>query len=156
MIIYNKIQGISFPLDKGKFQFASLYKGELRLSDVAICASPSSDVIVLKDGTYRIDEGVLYIQATRTFWKSLKATCHEYEKFFNWKCRRIYLLSEYFLEDLENPPVETEVIIHRWWRNDKIKALETDAETLNWYKMKKETPFDLAISNFKLFEKDMI
>lgn len=152
MIIKNKVDG--FDLSIGTFKFASLYKGELRLFDAAVCGSPGSDVISLIDGSYRIDKGVLYIRATRTFWKSLRATCYEYE-FSNWKGRRIYFLSEYFLEDLENPPIETEVIIHRWWRGDKkLKAFETDANTLNWYKMKKEHPFEVAISDFKLFERD--
>ncbi len=149
-IIANHIKGNLYATS-GDFQFALLKdRCELILrNDPAIC-SQRDDLISLKDGKYRIEGGVLYIKATRIYFGYLPDYC---EKEDVWSPRAIYWPDEKFLLSLENPPEVKEVIIKRWWRNNKkIQAIELSEDDPRWYKAKVEHPFEMAIENFRLNE----
>ncbi len=151
-IIKNQIKGqVS---TGGSFEFAFLVdKNELILrNDAAICSN-REDRISLKDGKYRIEGGVLYIKATRIYFGYLPDYCENQEV---WSGRALYWPNERFLASLENPPEVKEVIIKRWWRNNfKFLGIELSVDDKRWYKFKEEHPFEMAISNFVLNEKNI-
>ena len=152
MIIKNQInRDLSFSSSAGESPFASLNKGDFSVSEKILKASYSSDMIALKDVKYRLEGGILYIQATQIFHENLSRFATYYETF--WSCRNIYLIEERQLELLENPPEIKEVVIKRWWRNNlKFQAYEHLEEVSYWFKLKEERPFEAALSNFKLRE----
>lgn len=135
----------------GSFEFAFLKDiKELILRTIPAFAGQRDDLISLKNGVYRIEEGVLYIKATRIYFGYLPDYC---EKEDVWSPRAIYWPDEKFLLSLENPPKVKEVIIKRWWRNNKkIQAIELSEDDPRWYKAKTEHEFEIAISNFVLNE----
>jgi len=153
-IIANHIKGNLYATS-GDFEFAFLKdRCELILrNDPAVC-SQRDDLISLKDGKYRIEGGVLYIKATRIYFGYLPNYC---EKEDVWSPRAIYWPDEKFLLSLENPPEVKEVIIKRWWRNNKkIQAIELSEDDPRWYKAKVEHPFEMAIENFRLNESNLV
>jgi hypothetical protein len=155
MIVKNVMSRLNCDLT-GNFKFASLTNGKLRILEEPLQSSVRSDSISLKDGKYRVIDGVLYIEATRLYYEYVP---HFAEKVENWGIRDIYLIDQEQLDALENPPTLTEVIIHRWWRNNKkILAYEIpfspaqETTDKKWFKCKLETPFEYAGSKFVVRE----
>ncbi len=153
MIIKNQINGLS-SADSGSFEFALLKdRTELILRNEIISCDTRDDLISLKDGKYKIINGVLYIKAIRVFWKYLPDYLEKYD---TWSCRSIYIPRKNFMESVENPPEIKTVIIKRWWRNNKkIQAIELSDSDPNWYKVKEECLFEIAIGNFRLNESNL-
>lgn len=152
MIVKNVInKDLRFTAGAGESPFASLNKGNFSVSEKILKASSTSDTISLKDVKYRLEGGILYIQATQIFHENLSRFATYYETFFS--CKNIYIIGERQLELLENPPEIKEVVIKRWWRNNlKLQAYEHPEEASGWFKLKEEHPFEAALSNFKLRE----
>ena len=152
MIVKNQInRDLSYTAGSGKSPLASLYKGNFSISEKILKASSTSDTIALKDVKYRLEGGILYIQATQIFHENLSRFATYYETF--WAYRNIYIIGERQLELLENPPEIKEVVIKRWWRNNlKFQAYEAPEDASNWFKLKEERSFEVALSNFKLRE----
>lgn len=152
MIVKNLInRDLPYTSGAGESPFASLNKGNFSISEKIRKVSSTSDIIALKDVKYRLEGGILYIQATQIFHETLSRFATYYPTFFG--CRNIYIIGERQLELLENPPEIKEVIIKRWWRNNlKLQAYEHPEELSYWFKLKEEHPFEAALSNFKLRE----
>jgi hypothetical protein len=149
-IIESQIQGIT-SATSGSFDYAFLNdRCELALKNDPVICDERDDFISLKDGKYRIENGILYIKAKRIFWKKISRYCEEVDVF---GLRKIYLPNESFQENVENPPRVETVIIKRWWRNNKkIQAIELFENDPIWYKQKQEAIFEIAIENFRLNE----
>jgi hypothetical protein len=151
--------------DRGQFEFASLnYKnGHFYLRNTPSQSSVRSDTYSLKDGVYKIIEGVLYIQATRIFYETVD---HFAEKLDKWNLEsHIYLIDQEQLDALENPPVLKDIRIKRTFGKDKwIRGYEVPyvgmfehnqtVENMKWFKCKMEISFEYASSQFVLIEKD--
>lgn len=141
----------------GVFKFASLKNGKLEILEEPSQASVRSDSISLKDGKYRVIDGVLYIQATRLYYDYVP---HFAEQVDVWSGREIYCIDQEQLDVLENPPLLKEVIIHRWWRNNKkflayeipFSSISQEMRDNKWFKCKMETPFEYAGSKFVVRE----
>jgi len=148
-IISTRVQGYNKESDK--FDFAYLADNtRLVLRQEAFPCEKRTDLISLQDGIYRISDGVLYIKATRTNWRYLPDYCCKVDVMSS---RKIFKLYNWFIDNVKNPPISREVIIHRWWMwNKKIQAVEFfDGDSL-WFQESKEYPFEIAISNFQLIE----
>jgi len=156
MIVKNAMSRLNCDLS-GSFKFASLTDGKLRILEEPSQASVRSDSKSLKDGKYRVIDGVLYIQATRLYYEYVP---HFAETIQNWGGREIYCIDQEQLDALENPPVLKEVIIHRWWRNNKkflayeipFSPISQEMRDKKWFKCKMETPFEYAGSKFVVRE----
>jgi hypothetical protein len=112
-----------------------------------------SNFVCLKDTRYMIKEGVLYIQGTQLFYLHYTQFL---EKLELWSLRDIYIVdNEYNYNLLEEPPKISEITIHRWWRNNKkfhgIEVVNGE-DFPHWYKLKREEPFEYAMSSFILEE----
>lgn len=153
MIISSRIAGFTSALS-GNFEFASLIKRcELILRKEAAICDKEDDSISLKNGKYRLEDGVLFIKATRIYWKYLPYYC---EREDCWSTKDIFILKDEFLESLETPPQAKIKVIKRWWRKDiKIKIIEFKEDDPRWYKAKEEFPFEIAIHNFRLNESNL-
>jgi hypothetical protein len=163
-IISNTINGQG---DKdGAFEFASLDEsnGHLYIRNTPLVASGRSNSLSLKNGVYRIIEGVLYIKATQLFYETVD---HFAEKLDKWSLASyIYLMDQEQLDALENPPVLKDIRIKHWLKKDEwIRGYEIpycgaysprtrEVEDMKWFKCKLENPFECALSNFILREKD--
>jgi hypothetical protein len=149
-IVSNKVQGYDF-IEDGQFKFAYLADStRLVLRKEAFPCESRTDIISLQDGTYKISKGVLYVKATRTTWRYMPDYCCRVDVM---SARQIFKLYKWFIDNVKNPPVEKEVIIHRWWMwNKKIQAVEFSEGDPLWFQDKKEYPFELAVSNFQLIE----
>jgi len=149
-IIESQIQGITSETS-GSFDYA-LLKDRCELvpkKDPIICDEGEA-TISLKNGSYKIENGILYIKAIQVFWKYLPDYC---EKEDIWSSRAIDWPNGSFLKNVENPPQVETIIIKRWWRNNKkIQAIELFEDDPRWYKQKQEFAFEIAIENFRLNE----
>jgi len=106
----------------------------------------------LKDVNYEIKEGVLYISGIKISFRHVN-DFHHIENLLNNRTILEYEENKHLFDLLENPPVISEIIIHRWWRNNKkIMGYEYKEGDANWFKEKEEVPFNVAVSNFKLIE----
>jgi hypothetical protein len=151
MIVKNVINEPRYSISYGVFEYAALDdRCELILKNGPVICDEREDYISLKGGEYRIENGILYIKASRIFWKKISRYCEEVDVF---GLRKIYLPNESFQENVENPPEVRTVVIKRWWRNNKkIQAIELFENDPIWYKQKQEFPFEMAIENFRLNE----
>lgn len=138
----------------GSFEFAVLKdRCELIPREDPFACDKRDDIISLEEGKYRIEDGILFIKAKRVYWKYLPDYC---EKIDVWSCRQIYLPNKSFQENTENPPEVKEVVIKRWWRNNKkIQGIELKPDDPTWYKQKGFTLFEIAIDNFRLNESNL-
>ena len=150
---------------RGQFEFASLNEenGHFYIRNSPSISSIRSSTISLKNGVYKILEGVIYIKATRILYETVD---HFAEKLDKWNLSSyIYLMDQEQLDALENPPVLKDIRIKRWLRKDKwIQGYEVPyvgmfeenqtVENMKWFKCKMELPFEYATSRFVLMEKD--
>ncbi len=110
--------------------------------------------VSLRDVEYVIIEGSLFIRGTRIFH-------YHFTQLFDlvtiWGERSVYeLKSDERNSELETPFEEMDIYIKKWWGKKKIRGIDFTGildEFMGWYKLKKEEPFECAISNFKLLEK---
>lgn len=134
------------------------YKGltEIKIGKRTDCVLASSNWdkrIALKDITYDIVDGVFYISGTRYFYFSFDDI---FKPIYLWGRRSLYTIDETVNSKLVEPFVEEDLIIHRWWwKNKKIKGIDfTDKEIPSYYLIKFNSPYSVAISNFKLIENE--
>ena len=151
---------------RGQFEFASLNEktGHLYIRNTPLQASVRSDSMSLKNGYYKIVEGVLYIRAKRMFYETVERFG---EKLDHWNLDSfVYLIEQEALDALENPPVLKDITIKRWLRKNKhIVGYEVpytspwnednpEVKNMKWFKCKQELPIEWASSQFVLMEKD--
>lgn len=151
MIVENVLNEPRSSLSFGTFKYAFLKDSKkLVLRDNPFAAEKRSDIISLENGNYKIENGVLYIKATRTIWRYLPEYCLDLTL---WSGRVIYFPSERFIAAIENPPIIKEIIIKRWWRkNKKIQGVELSESDPTWYKEIQTYDYEIAISDFKVVE----
>jgi hypothetical protein len=151
--VLNKTLPLSIKQDyRGESKYAAIDKEEHKffILDRPFEAGPA--YICLKDVSYLIKEGVLYIQGTQLFYLYRSQFL---ERLDLWGLREIYIVrSEHNYNLLEDPPKLSEIVIHRWWRNNKkFQGIEfMNERVLSWYKLKREEPFEYAMSSFILEE----
>lgn len=137
--------------------YATLSNGRLVVSRNPI---PTNDKICLKDVTYEIIEGVLYIKATEIEYYHISDLARDIfpdlfiaSKNHAWVIKDKYKNKKHLFEEF---PEEKEVRIPRLLMRDKVvMAYEISDDNANskvWFKLKKEKSLVRAISDFHLIE----
>lgn len=145
----------SNPYHKANFAFL-----DKETCEFLILKTPSHNLpwreleISLKDVQYAIINGVLYIKGIRIYFYNFH---NIFEVVTTWGSRLLYTIYEERNQKLENPFVAEHIHIKRWWwKNKPFKGFDFTNAGLpiyQWFKIKREDPYEIAISSFKLIEK---
>lgn len=110
-----------------------------------------SSNVSLRNVSYKIHEGVLYIKGTRIYFYDLPNLFLDYS---SWKKEPYYKIFNENNDKLAIPFVETDIYIKKWWRINKwVKGVDLwGAKIPYWHIAKQEDPFEFAMSSFKLRE----
>jgi hypothetical protein len=145
----------SNPSHKAKFAFL-----DKETCEFLILKTPSRNLpwrnleISLKDVQYAIINGVLYIKGIRIYY-------YDFDLIFDsvafWGSRLLYKIHEERNQKLEHPHIANDIYIKKWWwKNKKLKGFDFTVTGLpkdQWFKIKKEDPYEIALSSFKIIEK---
>jgi hypothetical protein len=140
--------------NKAKYAFLNKNTGSFEIIDHIIYCHPNeSELVMLKDVSYKIYNNCLYIKGKRIYHCRLQS----FSEYVDTWTRVIYILDKNICDLLESPPQSNNVTIRRFFIKKIIHAYEPDKNDTKWYekhyKYKQEDKFYYITSNFKLHEK---